>query len=93
MSTQKYRGGTLVLDASRGKISVVHQVGLAGAETVQAKLQFEREDAAVGIHVKEYCTENGIYTSREFATELISKGQKIHHSGVGGHHHNGVAEN
>ena len=93
MSTQKYRGGTLLCNAASGKISVIHQVGLTGTEIVQAKLQFEREAAAVGIHVKEYLTDNGIYNSREFATELISKGQAIHHSGVGGHHHNGVAEN
>ena len=93
MSTQKYRGGTLFCDAERGKISVVHQVGLAVTEKVQAELQFEREAVAVGIYVKEYRTDNSIYTSQEFATELISKGQVIHHSGVGVHHHNGVAEN
>jgi hypothetical protein len=68
-------------------------VGLTGTETVQAKLRFEREAAGVGVQVRDYCTDNGIYTSKEFATELSSKGQGIKHSGVGGHHHNGVAEN
>jgi hypothetical protein len=34
-----------------------------------------------------------IYTLKEFGSGLTSKGQGIKHSGVGGHHHNGVAEN
>ena len=37
--------------------------------------------------------DNGVYTSQEFLKELISNGQGIKHSGVGGHHHNGSAEN
>jgi hypothetical protein len=93
LSSQKFRGGTLFCDAATGKVSVVHQVGLTGTETVQAKLQFEREAAAVGVFVKDYCTDNGVYTSKEFGSELLSKGQGIKHSGVGGHHHNAVAEN
>ncbi len=93
LSSQKYRGGTLFCDAASGKVSVIHQVGLTGTETVQAKLQFEREAASVGVSVQDYCTDNGIYTSKEFSSELLVKGQGIKHSGVGGHHQNGVAEN
>ena len=52
VSTHNYRGGTLFCDAASGKISVIHQVGLTGTETAQLKIQFEREAAAVGIHVK-----------------------------------------
>jgi hypothetical protein len=93
VTTQQFRGGTIFCDAASSKLTVVHQVGLTGTETVQAKLRFEREAAAVGVQVRDYCTDNGIYTSKEFALELSSKGQGIKHSGVGGHHHNGVAEN
>jgi hypothetical protein len=74
-------------------MSDIHQVRLTGTKTVQAKLRFEREAASVGVQVKDYCTDNRVYTSKEFATELVSKGQGIKHSGVGGHRHNGVAEN
>ena len=52
VSSQKYCGGTLFCNATNGKISVVHQVSLTGTETVQVKLQLEREAAAAGIHVK-----------------------------------------
>ena len=93
LSSQKYRGGTLFCDTASGKVSVIHQVGLTGPETVQAKLQFEREAASVGVLIREYCTNNGIYTSKEFNSELLVKVQGIKHSGVGGHHQNGVAEN
>ena len=93
LTAQKFRGGTIFCDAASAKLSVVHQVGLTGTETVQAKIRFEREAAAAGVHVKDYCSDNGIYPSKEFAAELISKGQGIRHSGVGAHHHNGVAEN
>jgi hypothetical protein len=60
---------------------------------VQAKLTFEKEAASVGVGMRDYCTDNGIYTCKEFSAELLSKGQGIKHSGVGGHHHNTVAEN
>ena len=42
--------------------------------------------------MKRYCTDNGVYTSREFLEEIHTNSQKIRHSGVGGHHQNGVAE-
>jgi hypothetical protein len=93
LTTQKYCGGTIFCNAASGKLTVVHQVGLTGTKTVQAKLRFEREAAAAGVQIRAYCTDNGIYTSKEFAAELASKGQGIKHSGVRGHHHNGVAKN
>lgn len=43
--------------------------------------------------MKRYRTDNGVYTAREFLKEIWSSNQVIRHSGVGGHHHNGVAEN
>ena len=43
--------------------------------------------------MKQYCTDNGIYTSKDFVNKLLSNGKGIKHSGVGSHHHNAVAEN
>jgi hypothetical protein len=94
LSAQQFRGGTIFCDVNSSKLTVVHQVGLTGTKTVQAKLRFEQEAAAAaGVQVRAYCTNNGVYSSKEFAAELASKGQGIRHSGVGGHHHNGVSEN
>ena len=55
------------------------------------KLKFDREDMFVGVLVDSYSTCNDIYTSKDFTRELYIKGQGIRHSGVGGHHHNGVS--
>ena len=93
ISSQKFCGGTLFYDAASCKIKVVHQVGLGAAETVAAKTTFEREAHQVGVQIKDYQTDNDIYTAREFLRELMEHGQGIKHSGVGGHHHNGAAEN
>jgi hypothetical protein len=43
LTTQKFRGGTIFCDAASSKLTVVHQVGLTGTETVQGKICFKRE--------------------------------------------------
>ena len=63
ITSRKYCGGTLFYDAASGKIKVVHQVSLSAEETVQAKLEFEREALQVGVEVKNYQTDNGVHTS------------------------------
>ena len=93
LSTQKCRGGTILCDADSGKVAVLHQFGFAITETIQARLKFECEDAAAGILIKQYCTKNGVYTSKYFVNEIISKGQGIKHSDVGGHNHNVISKN
>ena len=62
-------------------------------ETIESKLLFEREALSTGVYVQSYCTDNGIYTSKEFLKKLINQEQGIRLSGVGGHHQNRVAEN
>ena len=47
----------------------------------------------MGFQVRDYYTDNGIYTLKDFATELASNCQLIKHSGVVGHHNNGFTEN
>ncbi len=49
LTGQKFRGGTIFCDAASAKLTVIHQVGLTGTETVQAKLRLEREAAAAGV--------------------------------------------
>ena len=62
-------------------------------ETIESKLLFEREALSTGVYIQSYCTDNGIYTSKEFLKELGTKNQGIKLSGVGGHHQNDVTEN
>jgi hypothetical protein len=72
---------------------VYFQQSFTANETIESKLRFEREALTDGITVKRYNSDNGIYTSKDFTEELNKKGQGARLSGVGGHHHNGVAEN
>ena len=89
----KYKGGTLFYDAATNKVAVFNQVSFTAEETVTSKLNFEKEAASAGVAVQAYSSDNGIYISKEFTKELFGKGQGIRRSGVGGHHHNGCAEN
>ena len=66
MSNYKYKGGKLYCDASSVYIFISHQVTLNSQETISSTLKFEREDLGVGVQVKKYQTENGIYTSNKF---------------------------
>ena len=88
-----YRGGTIFYDAASKYIQVTNQVGFTAYETIEAKLKFEREAMGDGVVIKKYCTDNGVYTAREFQQSLSVNNQTIQHSGVGGHHHNAPAEN
>jgi hypothetical protein len=93
INSQKYKGGTLFCDAASSRVSIYNQISFTAEETITSKLKYEREAMSTGIQVQSYSSDNGIYTSKEFMRELHTKGQGIKHSGVGGHHHNGVAEN
>ena len=87
ISSNSYSGGTLFCDAASKEIFVNCQVSLGAYETIESKLMFERDAQTSGVTVKAYCTDNGVYTSKEFMKELDASGQGIKHSGVGGHHH------
>ena len=91
-SHYEYRGGTIFYDAASHYLHVNNQVGFTAHETITSKLKFEREANSIGVQVKQYQTDNGVYTSKEFMQTLSDENQTIRLSGVGGHHHN-AAEN
>lgn len=92
-SQHEYRGGTLFADAASGYIYIVNQVGFTADETIAAKLRFEREVQSIGVQVKQYSSEIGVYISKAFGNNSKENSQIIRYSGVGGHHYNGAAEN
>ena len=87
-----YRGGTIFCDAASGFVSIHHQQTFTSDETILSKMKFEREAMGLGVETRRYCTDNGVYTSRDFLKQITSENQTIRHSGVGGDHHNGVSE-
>ena len=59
---------------------------------MESKHKFEREARSVGISVKAYNTDNGVFTAKDFMDQLLGDEQQVRRSGVGAHHQNGVAE-
>ena len=88
-----YKGGNIFCDCETNYVKIYHQSSFSACETVLSKIKFEKEALRSGNIVRRYRTDNGIYTSKEFMKEIYKENQGISHSGVGWHHHNGVAEN
>ena len=91
--TRGFKGGTIFCDAASSYISIHHQQSFTGHETIQSMLTFERESADIGNTIQGYNTDNGVYTAKALMSKLQSNNQTLRLSGVGAHHHNGVAEN
>eukprot|EP00804_Cyclotella_cryptica_P029262 CCRYP_011688-RA/>CCRYP_011688-RA protein AED:0.41 eAED:0.29 QI:0/0/0/1/1/1/2/0/509 len=53
---------------------------------------FEREAADVGVTIKGYHSDNGVFSSAAFRSHCDGLKQSLRFSGVGAHHQNGVAE-
>ena len=87
-----YKGGCIFVDHATGFIFVHLEIHQTASETVQGKQQFERHLFEYGVSVQKYQGDNLVFSSREFTLELLQNHQLIHHSGVGGHHQNGIAE-
>ena len=91
-SNEKYQGGTIFVDEASDYVFVQNQVSLNAEETLQGKSRFEREALHHGILIKSYRGDNGVYRSQKFQQDLRDKNQPMRYSGVGAHHHNGIAE-
>ena len=87
-----YCGGAIFVDHATGFISVQHQQTFGAADTIKAKLQFERTAFDDGVVVQDYHTDNGVFSAKEFLNELVTKGQRIRFAGSGAAHQNGIAE-
>ena len=90
--TEQFQGGTIAVDHTSSKIYVYHQVSLRAGETLQAKQSWKNNLLQYGFHVKRYHSDNGVFRSAEFKTDLKRKNQVIDFSGTSAHHQNSVAE-
>jgi hypothetical protein len=67
-----FYGGALFVDHATGRIAVHHQVLLGTADIIKSKLLSERNAFDDGVAVQAYHTGNGVFSSSEFLTELVS---------------------
>ena len=88
----RYCGGTIFVDHASGLVRVYPQINLTAAETLKSKRRFEQWAREHGVQVKSYHSDNGVFDSEEFRTEMDTLGQTLTLSGPGAHHMNGAAE-
>ena len=89
----KFGCGTIFADTATTYLFVQNQVSTSSKETLKSKHAFEREARSFGVDIKEYRADLGVFKSQEFQKDLEIQGQRMHFSGVGAHHQNGIAEN
>ena len=89
---EMFSGGTIFVDHGSGFIRNYNQVGLGATDTIHSKELFELEADGMGVAVRSYHADNGIYKSKEFQKDLDKRHQILTLSGVGAHGQNGVAE-
>jgi hypothetical protein len=68
------------------------QISTSAAETLQAKVEFEKYARSYGVHIKHYHADNGRFSDNLWREDIIKKGQRLSFFGVGAHHQNGRAE-
>ena len=68
-----YKGGTIFVDAASSYMSIHHQLGFTAAETIRAKIAFERDAISIGNQVTGYNTNNGVYSAAEFTKHFTNQ--------------------
>lgn len=91
-SAHGYNCGTIYVDHASGFMFVRHQTSTSAAETIRSKLLLEREARDVGVKIRKYHSDNGVFSSKEFKSHCDELNQKLTFSGVGAKFQNGVAE-
>lgn len=89
---EQYTGGTVFIDEASEYIHVENQVSLGASETIRSKQRFEKNALRHGVSIKGYRGDNGVYKSEAFQQSCQSMNQTLDFSGIGAHHHNGIAE-
>ena len=92
LTTSRYTYATVFVDAYSGRGYVHLQKTQSGAETLEAKLAWERICQQEGIKVEHYHADNGIFRGYEWMADCLKKGQGMTFAGVDAHHQNGKAE-
>ena len=91
--SKQYAGGAIFVDHATGFVFVHFQTTMNTIETLKGKHDFEARMAEFGYTVQEYRLDLATaFTSAEFTTDLARNRQITRFAGVGGHHHNPIAE-
>eukprot|EP00804_Cyclotella_cryptica_P008162 CCRYP_004639-RA/>CCRYP_004639-RA protein AED:0.41 eAED:0.32 QI:0/0/0/0.66/1/1/3/0/424 len=91
-SCNGYTCGTIYVDHCSTFIYIHHQLTTAASDTICGKMLLESEAADVGVTIRQFHSDNGVFSSKEFREHCTCFGQTLHFSGVGAHHQNAVTK-
>jgi hypothetical protein len=87
-----YRAATVFVNSFSDYTHVSLQKDLSMDATLDAKLDYERQLSAFGVHVKGYHADNGRFAKDAWKDSCHILNQTFQYCGVGSHHQNGVVE-
>eukprot|EP00804_Cyclotella_cryptica_P004235 CCRYP_014567-RA/>CCRYP_014567-RA protein AED:0.52 eAED:0.62 QI:0/0/0/1/0/0/2/0/234 len=85
-SRNSYTCGTIYVDNCSTFLFIYHQLTTAASDTIRGKMLLESEAADVGVTIKQYHSDNGVFISAEFREHCTRLGQTLCFSGIGAHH-------
>ena len=65
-----YGGGTLFVDHASGMVQVFHQISLEASDTIRSIETYEAQADAMGVRIKHYRGDNGVFKSASFKEEI-----------------------
>ena len=93
LTNEKFQAGTVFVDHASDFVFTHFQVDQTTDSAIEAKEAFERRMAQMGVVVRNYHADNGIFASRGFVNHVHNSNQHIEYCGVSAHFQNGIAEN
>ena len=90
--SERYNGGTLLVDHYSAFVFLRNQVSLSVGSTLKTKHDFEYFAKLHGVKIKKYRADNQPFDTKEFRADIELQEQDLDFSGVGAHFQNGVAE-
>jgi hypothetical protein len=91
-SSEKFKGGCILVDHAASYVHVEHQVGFSAVEKICDKQGFEELCMDNGVVVQDYLTDSGAFKVNNCVAHINETHQKLRFCGTNEHHQNGVAE-
>ena len=92
LTTQRYRYATVYVDQATRYGYVYLQKSASAEETLQSKKAFEQHASSMGVSIKGYHADNGIFRAKAWMNNCNQSHQAMSFAGVNAHHLNGMAE-
>ena len=92
LTTKRYKYATVYVDIA-SRYGYVHlQTSPNTEETVNGKREFETHMSSMGVNIRAYQADNGIFKAHGWVNACKQKEQNLTFAGVNAHHQNGYAE-